>query len=69
MEKQHLVAQLKQLLRSGYSIDDVRNLVIGPRILVEQAIAEYQAQSLQREQQQRPLRQQAEYAMYLGSAR
>lgn len=64
-----MVAQLKQLLRSGYSIDDVRNLVIGPRAMVEKAILEYQAQSQQKEQAQRPLRQQAQFAMQFGRQR
>jgi len=67
MEKHHIIGQLKQLLRRGYSIDDVRNLAIGPRALVEQAILEYQSQQAQEEKIERPLRQQAEFAMYLGA--
>lgn len=67
MEKHRLIGQLKQLLRSGYSLEDFRHMAIAPRALVEQAILEYKAQQEQKEKKLRPLRQQAQFAMYLGT--
>ena len=67
MEKHQLIGQLKQLLRSGHTFDDFRLMAIAPRALVEQAILEYKAQQEQKEKTLRPLRQQAEFAMYLGA--
>lgn len=67
MDKHRITGQLKQLLRSGYSIDDVRSMAIGPRALVEQAILDYQAQREQRAKTQRTLSHQATFAMYLGA--
>lgn len=67
MDKHHIAGQLKQLLRSGYSVDDVRTMAIGPRALVEQAILEHQTQREQRAKAQRTLSHQANFAMYLGA--
>ena len=67
MEKHKLIGQLKQLLRSGHTFDDFRHMATAPRALVEQAILEYKSQQEQKEKTQRPLRQQAEFAMYLGA--
>lgn len=69
MEKEHLSAQLKQLLSRGYSISDVRNIVTAPKALVDQAILEYQNESQHAEQNLRTQRHQAEYAMHLGTGR
>ncbi|GGO78428.1 hypothetical protein GCM10011348_10320 [Marinobacterium nitratireducens] len=66
MNHQDLNTQLKQLLKSGYSIDDIRNLVIAPRAELEQAILEYQHQQRLERQQARVLRGQADFAMGLG---
>lgn len=67
MEKQQMIAQLKQLLKSGYSIEDVRNLMIGPKIIIDQAIAEYEHQNSLKEKSLKPLRQQAQFAMRFGT--
>jgi len=67
MEKHQLIGQLKQLLRSGHSIEDFRHMAIAPRAMIEQAILEYKAQQEEKEKTLRPLRQQAEFAMYLGA--
>lgn len=66
MEQQILVAQLKQLLRSGYSIEDIRSLMTGPKVLVDQAILEYKQQSAANEKSLNPIRCQAQYAMRFG---
>ncbi|NVK41849.1 MAG: hypothetical protein HWE39_11455 [Oceanospirillaceae bacterium] len=66
MTHHDLNAQLKQLLKRGYSIDDVRNLIIAPRAELEQAILEYQHQQRRERQQARVLRGQADFAMGLG---
>ncbi len=60
-----LSGQLKQLLKSGYSIEDVRNLVIAPRAELEQAILEYQHQQRLERHHARMLRGQADFAMRL----
>lgn len=66
MTHHDLNAQLKQLLKRGYSIEDIRSLIIAPRAELEQAILEYQHQQRQERQQARVLRGQADFAMGLG---
>ena len=66
MTHHDLNAQLKQLLKRGYSIEDIRSLIIAPRAELEQAILEYQHQESQERQQARVLRGQADFAMGLG---
>ncbi len=41
MEYHHISAQLKQLLKQGYSIEDIRNLVVAPRSILDTAITEF----------------------------
>ena len=66
MNHQDLKTKVKQLLKSGYSIEDIRNLVIAPRAELEQAIFEYQHEQRHERQQARILRGQADFAMGLG---
>lgn len=65
MDHQDLSAQLKQLLKRGYSLDDIRNLVIAPRPVLERAIREFEHQSRAERHQSRMLQRQADYAMRL----
>lgn len=69
MDKMHLQAQLKQLLSRGYTINDVRHMLTAPKNLLEQVIAEYQQEHHFNQQNMSIQRQQAEYAMHLGSGR
>lgn len=41
MEHHHISAQLKQLLKQGYSIEDIRNLIVAPRNILDTAIQEF----------------------------
>lgn len=66
MSATQLTAQLKQLLKHGYSVDDLRNLVTAPREVLEQAIHEHHLQE-QARHQNRLLQGQAEFAMRLRS--
>ncbi|WP_286240212.1 hypothetical protein [Neptuniibacter halophilus] len=61
-----LKAQLKQLLKRGYSEIDVRNLAVAPKHLVDQAIAEYNADQKFNQQTLRVQHNQASFAMRLG---
>lgn len=69
MDKMHLQAQLKQLLSRGYTINDVRQMLTAPKNLLDQVIAEYQRDHSFNQQNMNIQRQQAEYAMHLGSGR
>ncbi|QEQ95568.1 hypothetical protein [Neptunomonas concharum] len=69
MENHHLSAQLKQLLKRGYSIEDVKNLVTAPRAIVDQAILEFQLEQQTARQLEASQQNQARYAMGLGSNR
>lgn len=69
MDKMHIQAQLKQLLSRGYTINDVRQMLTAPKNLLEQVIAEYQQERNFNQQNMTIQRQQAEYAMHLGSGR
>lgn len=65
MTHQDLSVQIKQLLKRGYSIDDVRKLVIAPHLELERAILEFQHQQKLEQHQARTLRGQADFAMGL----
>jgi hypothetical protein len=65
MDHQKLSTQLKQLLKQGYSKDEIRNLVIAPRAIVEQVLCELQHQHSREQQQARILRHQADFAISL----
>lgn len=65
MDHHKLGTQLKQLLKQGYSQDEIRNLVIAPRAAVEQALCELQSQHNREQQQARTLRGQADFAISL----
>ncbi|ANG61384.1 hypothetical protein A8C75_02150 [Marinobacterium aestuarii] len=65
MDHNKLSTQLKQLLKQGYSKDEIRNLIIAPRAAVEQALCELQSQHNQQQQQARILRGQADFAISL----
>ena len=69
MDKMHLQAQLKQLLSRGYTLNDVRHLLSAPKSLLEQVITEHQQEHNAIQQNMSIQRQQAEYAMHLGSGR
>ena len=69
MTHHHLKPQLEQLLRDGYSIEDIRNLITAPKSLMDQAIAAYNSDSKAQKKAQNLQRSQAEYAMCLGSRR
>lgn len=65
MDHHKLSTQLKQLLKQGYSKDEIRNLVIAPRAQVEQALCELQTQYNREQQHARVLRGQADFAISL----
>lgn len=65
MAHHDLSTQLKQLLKRGYSIEDIRNLVIAPRAELERAILDFEHQQRLERQQARNLRGQADFAMGL----
>jgi hypothetical protein len=65
MDHEKLSSQLKQLLKQGYSKDEIRNLIIAPRAVVEQVLCELQSQYNQQQQQARILRGQADFAISL----
>lgn len=69
MDKMHLSAQLKQLMSRGYSINDVTHMLTAPKNLIDQVVAEYQQEHSSHRQNMNIQRQQAEYAMHLGSGR
>jgi|GEM_PF-1664951 len=41
MERQHLNAQLKQMLKQGHSCEELRRNFVAPAATIEQAITEY----------------------------
>ena len=59
-------AQLKQLLKRGYSEIDVANLAVAPKHLLDQAIAEFHAEQRLSEETLKTQHNQASYAMRLG---
>jgi hypothetical protein len=65
MDQHILNTRLQQLLKQGYSSDEIRNLVIAPRAVLERALCELQQQHRQQRHQARALRGQAEYAISL----
>jgi NADP-dependent 3-hydroxy acid dehydrogenase YdfG len=65
MDQHILHTRLKQLLRQGYSSDEIRNLVIAPRAVLERALCELQQQQRQQQNQASALRGQAEFAIRL----
>ncbi len=69
MTHHHLKSQLEQLLRDGYSIEDIRNLVTAPKSLMDQAIAAHNLDAKAQRKARNLQRSQAEYAMCLGSQR
>lgn len=69
MDKMHLNAQLKQLLSRGYSISDIKHMLSAPRNLIDQVITEHQQEHNSNQQNMSIQRQQADYAMHLGSRR
>ncbi|WP_027858973.1 hypothetical protein [Marinobacterium jannaschii] len=69
MTHHHLKAQLEQLLRDGYSIEDIRSLVTAPKNLMDQAIAAHKSDRVAQKKARNLQRSQAEYAMCLGSQR
>jgi len=66
MHDNNLKTQLKQLLNRGYSEIDVRNLSIAPKHLVDQAIAEFNADLRMQQQTLQTQHNQASFAMRLG---
>lgn len=60
----HITNDLQQLLRRGYSADDLTTNLSFPAELVEKALSQYQAEIRQR-QHDRALHSQATYAMRL----
>ncbi len=60
-----LSTQLKQLIKQGYSTDDIRNLVIAPRAVLEQTLSDLQFAHKRQRQQARALRCQADFAIRL----
>ncbi len=66
MTENNLKAQLKQLLKRGYSEIDVRNLAIAPKNLVDQAIAEFHADQRMNDHTLQIQHNQASFAMRLG---
>lgn len=61
-----LTAQLKQLLKRGYSAEDLRNLVMAPHEVLEQAIREHRQQEQERHRNRLLQQGQADFAMRLG---
>lgn len=66
MTENNLKSQLKQLLKRGYSEVDVRNLAMAPKHIVDEAIAEFDADMMQEEQTSKVQHNQASFAMSLG---
>ena len=66
MTENNLKAQLKQLLKRGYSELDVVNMSIAPKAIVDQAIAEFKADQNLAQKTLKTQHNQASYAMRLG---
>jgi len=65
MEHHHFSAQMKQLLKRGYSIEDARNLIGAPQEVVDRVIIELQQEQLCEEKVLLNQHNQAKYAMGL----
>jgi len=66
MTEQETLAQLKQLLKLGYSAEDIQNISEAPTPLLNQALSEYQAEQHIEQQVAQIQHQQARFAMKLS---
>ncbi|MBS98753.1 MAG: hypothetical protein CMI01_08755 [Oceanospirillaceae bacterium] len=60
----HFTNDLQQLLKRGYSADDLRTVLSAPADLVDRAVLQYR-EEIQQRQHDRKLHSQATYAMRL----
>ncbi|RVU29949.1 hypothetical protein [Neptunomonas marina] len=65
MDHHQLSAQLKQLLKRGYSIDDAKQMITAPTTMLEQVVSEYLAEQAIAQRNMVSQQNQANYAMGL----
>lgn len=65
MHHLQIKARLTQLLNGGYSIEDIRTLIQAPKMIVDQALRDFEASERASQRTLHMQRRQAEYAMHL----